>query len=430
MRAAHPVLGFWRTAVVGPRGWLLGPGQTRPVPLPDDDIAWTIGARAVPCVLDLRADAEGRDQPTRVRHRLAFALAASAVPGTVLYIDRREGQARPGERELGVLAQLARLLVRHPPESPTEETGPPTFPGIIGRSPAMQQLFEQMTRAAASDLDVHVYGETGTGKEEVAGALHRHSRRRAGPYVAFNASALSDELFESELFGHVKGAFTGAIAARSGYVAEAEGGTLFIDEVAELSGRAQTRLLRFLQEREYRRVGETGLRRADIRVVTATNADLRGQVAAGRFRQDLMYRLDVARLALPPLRERGDDVPRLARHFLAQAATRAGRRAPVLPPDVASALRSYAWPGNVRELDNEMKRLVLLAGDGPIRMEQVSLDLAARPSRGTLRAARHAFAREQVSGALARNGGSRVRTAQELGITRQALHGMMRRLGL
>jgi DNA-binding NtrC family response regulator len=316
------------------------------------------------------------------------------------------------------------------PEGPREEMHPPSFPGIIGRSPAMQRLFERMALAAASDLGVHVYGETGTGKEAVALALHRHSRRRRGPFIAFNASSVSDELFESEVFGHAKGAFTGAVAARSGYVAEAEGGTLFIDEVAELSGRAQARLLRFLQEREYRRVGETAVRRADVRVITATNADLGAQVSAGRFREDLLYRLDVLRLALPPLRERGDDVLRLARHFLAVAAAREGRKAPALPPEVASALGAYPWPGNVRELDNEMNRLVLLGGDGPLRMEHVSLNLGSRPALGTLRAAQHAFAREHVSGALERNGDSRVRTAQELGITRQALHGMMRRLGL
>jgi DNA-binding NtrC family response regulator len=291
-----------------------------------------------------------------------------------------------------------------------------------------------MARVTDSALGVHLFGETGTGKEKVAVAIHRRSRRGAGPFVAVNASSLSDELFETEMFGHVKGAFTGAVSAREGYVARAEGGTLFIDEVAELTPRGQAKLLRFVQEKEYRRVGETEIRRANVRVLSAANVDLERRVAAGLFREDLMYRLRPIVLALPPLRERGGDVLLLARHFLRLAAQREGVPSPILPADVASVLVSYSWPGNIRELENEVGRLVVLAGRAPIRREHLSprlvMAVAVPDPRSCLRDARHRFEREFVARALSRNGGNRTRTARELGITRQALVAKIRRLGL
>jgi DNA-binding NtrC family response regulator len=254
--------------------------------------------------------------------------------------------------------------------------------------------------------------------------------------VAFNASALSDELFEAELFGHARGAFTGAVAAREGYAAEARGGTLFIDELADLSSRGQAKLLRLVQEGEYRRVGETELRQADLRIVSAANKRLAERVAAGLFREDLMYRLIPVTLELPPLRERGDDLLALARHFVRAACARAGRDVPALPADVARALSRYPWPGNIRELENEIIRLVALAGAGPLRVEDLSARLraagaaghAARP--GSLREAQAAFERDFVARSLGRHGGCRVRAAEELGITRQALLEKTKRLGL
>jgi DNA-binding NtrC family response regulator len=250
--------------------------------------------------------------------------------------------------------------------------------------------------------------------------------------VAVNASSLSDELFEAEMFGHVRGAFTGAVAAREGYVARAEGGTLFIDEVAELTPRGQAKLLRFVQEKEYRRVGETETRRAGLRILSAANVDLERRVAAGQFREDLMYRLRPIVLTVPPLRERAGDVLALARHFVRLAAQRDGLTPPVLPADVARVLAGYAWPGNVRELENEMNRLVVLAGRGPILREHLSPRLAepVADPRSRLRDARQRFEREFVGRALSRNGGNRTRTAGELGLTRQALVSKIRRLGL
>jgi DNA-binding NtrC family response regulator len=298
----------------------------------------------------------------------------------------------------------------------------------------MQALFSEMARAAASEVFVHVAGETGTGKDRVAQALHGRSRRRSARCVAVNASSLSDELFEAELFGHARGAFTGAVAAREGYVAEAEGGTLFIDEVTDLTPRAQAKLLRLLQEREYRRVGETQLRRANVRVITAANVDLEERVAKGLFRQDLMYRIAVVTLRLPPLREREGDLLLLARHFLRTAAIRDGRTPPPLPASLCDALSRYAWPGNVRELENEMARLVALSGGEPLDAALLSSRIGAgrSPRRDSLslREGLLGFERDFLKDALTRTRGNRSRTAVEIGITRQALLAKMSRYGL
>ena len=306
------------------------------------------------------------------------------------------------------------------------------FPGIVGESPAMRALFAGMSKVADSDVAVHLFGETGTGKERVARAIHLASARSTRPFVALNASSISDELFESEMFGHAKGAFTGAASAREGQVAAAVGGTLFLDEVAELTPRAQARLLRFVQEREYRRVGESFLRRANLRVLTAANVRLEEQVARGLFRKDLLYRLNVVTLALPPLRDRGDDVLRLATTFLREEAMARGLPVPDLPRDLARVLTECAWPGNVRQLENEMQRLVTLAGDGPLRPDLLSPGVQPGEARpvARLQLARREFEREYVREALERHGGNRTRTAAALGLSRQGLGLKLNRLGL
>jgi Nif-specific regulatory protein len=289
-----------------------------------------------------------------------------------------------------------------------------------------------MAAVAPSDVTVHIFGETGTGKEKVARALHDRSRRARGPFVAINASSYGDEMFQDELFGHTRGAFTGAVNVRDGLVAAAEGGTLFIDEVIDLSVLAQARLLRLLQEREYRRGGENDIRHANVRILTASNVALEERVASGRFRSDLLYRLNVEVLTLPPLRDRGDDVLALARHFVAQAAAREGVPVPSLAAEVARAVAAYSWPGNIRELESQMSRLVRRGGKGPIRAEHLSPELKsplARP-RSSLKEAALVHERGHVAEALARNGGNRARTALDLGLTRQALVVKIRRLGL
>jgi len=279
-------------------------------------------------------------------------------------------------------------------------------------------------------MKVHVFGETGTGKERVARALHELSPRRARPFVALNAAGFGDDMLSAELFGHARGAFTGAVSERTGYVAQAEGGTLFVDEVAELSGVAQARLLRFLQEGEYQRVGETLVRRADVRVISATNAELSRRVEAGRFRMDLWYRLNADTVVVPPLRERGLDVLLLARHFLAREAASRAAAAPRLSAAAEAALLAHPWPGNVRELENEMRRLVVRAPGQLVEPEQLSAEIATVAPRasGGLRRALRELESGILRDVLARHPGRQALAAAELGITRQALWAKKRRL--
>jgi DNA-binding NtrC family response regulator len=347
-----------------------------------------------------------------------------------LYLDLRDPQAVSGERALDVLSQLGRLVAPHLAEPP-DDAGPEEagLPGLVGRSPAMEALVREVVRAAGGSGAVHVFGETGTGKERIAQAIHARSSRSQGPWVPVNASSMSDDLFESELFGHARGAFSGAIADRRGYVSEAEGGTLFIDEVTDLSPKAQAKLLRFVQEREYRRVGDPRLHRANVRLVTAANVPLEERVRRGAFREDLMYRLCQETLTLPPLRERGDDLARLARHFL-----RGGGRGPVpaVAPAVWGLLARHHWPGNVRELESEMARALARAAGGTVRPEHLSTNLQ-RPARAPLRPLRQAvadFEREHIARVLEQNGGNRARTAAHLGLSRQALLAKINRLGI
>lgn len=301
---------------------------------------------------------------------------------------------------------------------------------LVGRCPAVDALKRRIAQLAPSELRIHVFGETGTGKEQVARALHELSPRRGRRFVAVNVAGFSDDLLTSELFGHTRGAFTGAVATREGYVAQAEGGTLFVDEVADLSPVAQVRLLRFLQEKEYQRLGETTARKADVRVISATNVDLGLRVREGHFRQDLLFRLKDYHLVVPPLRERGQDVLVLARHFLGQFARARGVPLPVLGPEVQRLLECFPWPGNVRQLESEMRRLVVIAPGREVKPEDLSDEFqgpAAVPVGG-LRAEllRHEIRILQL--ALERHGGVRSRAAADLGITRQALCAKLRRL--
>jgi DNA-binding NtrC family response regulator len=312
------------------------------------------------------------------------------------------------------------------------ESGRVALAGLLGRCPAMERLKREVVQFGPSELLVHVFGETGTGKEMVAKALHEASPRARRPLVPVNAAGFSDELFLAELFGHARGAFTGAVAAREGYVAEAEGGTLFVDEVGDMSPLAQVRLLRFLEAGEYQRLGETAARRADVRVISATNVDLERRVREGRFRQDLWFRLAGELICLPPLRERGTDVLLLARHFLRAQAAGRGAAPPVLPPEAEAALLAHSWPGNVRELQNEMRRLGVRAPGRPVVVEDLSPALQQRPARrsGTLRSALRKCEAELVQEAIDRHDGILARAAAELGITRQGLWSKVRRLGL
>ena len=412
VRALRPAMPWWRAALVERRGWLVMT-EAGAEPLPESHPARAIaGDHTSPSILDL-------------------ALVAPIDAGRTLYLDRRDGQPGFSEGELALASELARLLAAHPSEEDTPAGDTVGFPGLVAACPAMIELLRTVARVAPSDSAVHLHGETGTGKERIAEALHRQSGRR-GSCVAVNASSLTDELFESEMCGHVKGAFTSAVADRAGHLAEAEGGTLFLDEVTDLSPRAQGKLLRLLQEKEYRRLGESRPRKADVRFLTAANVTLEERAAVGELRKDLMYRLNRIVLTLPPLRERGADIALLARHVLKAEAAKAGVPALSLPADVIRALEGYSWPGNVRELENEMGRIVLRAGRGPVRREHLSPALLGPPADAgaPLKHAVFAFEREHIARALARHGGNRARTACSLGLTRQALVAKISRLGI
>jgi transcriptional regulator with PAS, ATPase and Fis domain len=252
--------------------------------------------------------------------------------------------------------------------------------GVVGDSSAMREVYRLTRLVAATRASVLLVGETGTGKELIARAIHRMSRRADGPYVRVNCGALSESLLESELFGHIKGAFTGAVDNKTGRFEAAHGGTIFLDEISTMSPKLQVKLLRVLQERELERVGESRTIRVDTRVVAATNRFLEDEIEAGRFRDDLYYRLNVVQIRLPPLRERRKDIPALARYFLERYSEENRRDAPDLPEHVLDALQAYDWPGNVRELENHMERAVVLAEDGP-----VNLEVLVPPGRGERR---------------------------------------------
>jgi len=264
--------------------------------------------------------------------------------------------------------------------SPTTEPLNAPLPEIVGDSQAMRAVYRLTRLVAPTRASVLLVGETGTGKELIARAVHRLSPRADGPYVRVNCGALSESLLESELFGHVKGAFTGALDNKTGRFEAAHGGTIFLDEISSMSFKLQVKLLRVLQENEFERVGESRTIRVDTRVVAATNQFLEDEIEAGRFRDDLYYRLNVVPIHLPALRERREDIPLLARFFLARYSEENRRDTPPLPPDVLKELLNHDWPGNVRELENSIERLVVLSHGEPL-----SPELLAPPGRGERR---------------------------------------------
>ena len=361
--------------------------------------------------------------PVRYGGETIGAVACRWSAGAAVDVERAAAACQAAA--LAAAASLRGLADR----APTPEADP-TWENLLGTSPPAGELRRAILSAARAPFPVLVLGESGSGKELVARAIHRLGPRRHRRLCTINCAAISDDLLEAELFGHTRGAFTGATSERAGLFEEADGGTLFLDEVGELTARAQAKLLRVLQDGEVRRVGENMPRRVDTRVVAATNRCLEAEVAAGRFRADLRFRLDVIRIAVPPLRERATDIPALVAHFWEDAATRVGSRA-TLTPETVAALTRYDWPGNVRELQNAVASLAV---HGP-RRGRISpgslpqqLARSAALAETTFEAARAEFERRYVRAALAQAGGARARAARALGVSRQGLAKMLRRL--
>lgn len=388
---------------------------------PEDGLAWWMDT--------LRA-AAGRPQ--------LVALADHPAMGLVLHAERLGVQdllPLPVQRHA-----FARVIERlHTAISevslPLPDPGVDTDFSLVGRSPAMLEVYKVIAQVTPSTATVLLQGESGTGKELVARAVHDHGPRASHPFVAVNCAAIPENLLESELFGHEKGSFTGAVARRIGRVEQAIGGTLFLDEIVDMSLPLQAKILRALQEREIERIGGTDVIPVDVRVIAASNRDLRGAIAAGRFREDLYYRLAVVTIRLPQLRERGDDLLLLVAHFTQEFAARAGKKITAITDRALEVLRGHEWVGNVRELRNVVERAVIMANGDTLRLEHLPDELRGErgdlPDRttGAILTLAEAEARH-IARVLAHTGGQIGAAAEHLGIHRNTLTRKIKEYGL
>ncbi len=352
----------------------------------------------------------------------------------LIYVGNEEvtGLFDPGSLELlSVFAAQASLLIRNAllvddlklrNLSLFEELEQQRFGEIIGASSTMREVFRHVEKVAGTEASVLVSGETGTGKELIAREIHRRSARRDGPFVTVNCGAIPETLMESELFGHVRGAFTGAVGSRPGKFQAADDGTIFLDEIGEMPLSLQVKLLRALQEHQVVRVGSTKTEDLNIRVIAASNRDLESEVASGGFREDLYYRLNVVHIHLPALRERGDDVVLLARYLLGRYVEQYGSKVKGLTPNALIAMRKHAWPGNVREVENRIKKAVILCEGSMIGAADLDLSEEALPEVLPLAEARERFQHRYVLEALEANGGNRTKTARELGVDPRTIY--------
>jgi transcriptional regulator with GAF, ATPase, and Fis domain len=320
--------------------------------------------------------------------------------------------------QASLLLQNAQLLdqLRSDRDNLEEQLTQKRFGDIVGTNPSLLEVFRKVEKVAGTDISVLITGETGTGKELIARELHRRSHRKEGPFVVVNCGAIPENLMESELFGHVRGAFTGAVATRIGKFQAAHQGTLFLDEIGELPLGLQVKLLRALQERTVNKVGETKVDRVDIRVVAATNRDLEEEIKKGTFREDLFYRLNVVNLHLPPLRARGDDTILLAKFLLQKFAEELNPKVKGFTPNALIAIRKYEWPGNVRQLENRLKKAIVLCDKTLVGPEDLDLFAEALAPIMTLTQAREDFQRRYILEVLERNNGNRTKTARDLGV--------------
>jgi DNA-binding NtrC family response regulator len=393
----------------------------------DEPVCWTLAglasgymsrAEGTPIyVLEDRCVARG-DAACHFVGRTRAAWGAALGP----HLGFFEGPGLPGERsEPAAPRGKRRSMLARASEARA---------GLVAESEAMQRVLDRAVRVAGVDATVLITGESGVGKERMARLIHERSARASGPFLAVSCGAVAETLLESELFGHARGAFTGATQDRMGLFEAASGGTLFLDEVGELPAAMQVRLLRVLQEREVRRVGENHSRPVDVRVLSATHRDLGSEVAAGRFRRDLYYRLHVVALRIPPLRERVADILPLAHALLAAVTARLGRPKLALGASAAEALLAHGWPGNVRELENALEHAVALAEGDAIEREDLPEEIwraRAAPATGSRRLAD--IEQEHILAALARNEGRQAQTAHELGISTATLYRKLKRYG-
>ncbi|MBI3785630.1 MAG: sigma-54-dependent Fis family transcriptional regulator, partial [Deltaproteobacteria bacterium] len=334
-----------------------------------------------------------------------------------------------------IRATVNRSLRRHEEAEAAVPLGATALPDVVGRTPVMVDVYRTIARVAPGPSTVLILGESGTGKEMVARAIHQHSRRHDKQFVAVDCAALPETLLESELFGYVRGAFTGALRDAPGLFVESDGGSIFLDEIGDTTPALQAKLLRVLQERQVRPVGGTQWRAVDVRIIAATNRDLGAMVADGRFREDLYYRLKVVTIPLPPLRERRDDIPLLVDHLVQRAARQFNKRVVGVSEEALALLCSYDWPGNVRELAHALERSVALAQHEVIGLEDLPLELR-RPAPAdradllqgapTLEELKERYIRRVVE----ENGGNISRSAAILGVDRRSLYRMLRRYGI
>ncbi|MBN2408123.1 MAG: sigma-54-dependent Fis family transcriptional regulator [Candidatus Aminicenantes bacterium] len=373
---------------------------------------------------------------------LCLPLRDGKIPVGAVCLGRNPGQTPYSPADVETLVFLTHpftaLIKEHYGNHgrPDETIPVPENDPLIGTSRAAMAIRTLILKVKDSAAPVFVYGESGTGKELVARAIHERGRRRAGPFIALNCGAIPDQLLESELFGHARGSFTGALRDKAGLLEEAGGGTFFLDEIGDLSPALQVKLLRLLQEKELRRVGETRTRRIDVRFISATNKELEKEIERGTFRMDLYYRLRILTIEVPPLRERRDDIPLLVNHFVEKYSLEMGRDRTFVSPRAMEFLVDYRWPGNIRELQNEVQRFLILAGsDRLIREEHLSSKICPHPQSPAsvtfnYFAAKAEFEKRFLRQALVRFGHNKARTAGEIGLTRQGLFKLLKKHNL
>jgi two-component system response regulator HydG len=372
--------------------------------------------------LDLVRHVRENMKETEIMMITGYATVEGAVEAIKSGADEYLSKPFTDEELLdAVKRSIEKLRARRAAESEPQKkiTGPA---GLIGESPGMKQVFRAISKAATTSATALITGESGTGKELVARAIHYGSKRASAPFVPVNCGGIPEELFESELFGHVKGAFTGASESRAGFFQTADGGTIFLDEVSEMRSSLQVKLLRVLQDKEVFMVGASKSRKVDVRILTATNKDLHALVEKGAFREDFYFRLSVITIAVPPLRERADDILLLVQHFASKFAEEAGKPTQKFTDKALRALRNYSWPGNVRELENLMQRLVIMSEDETIDVTDLPslMRFAVSAEYGLNRTLAEVEA-EHIQNVLAGVGGNKTKAAEILGIDRKTL---------